>query len=233
MKFITRNLNKIRRSSNSGFTLLEMIVSLGIFSVVAVIAIGSLVRITSLNRQAQTMQTAMNNINFILEAITREMRFGSHFNCQNAASYPGNRDLPASECDGNGNGNGNNEKAIMFRSARVAWDETTGTYCPLIYAYWFKGTNIGGSVYNWSISKSQQTECDQPISLNSGSVPLVDTNNVKITTAVFSIKKDDGGPGLDLYSWASIRLAGYVGDKETEKNYFDVRTGVSQRILDI
>ncbi len=63
----------------SGFTLLEMLVSLGIFTVVAVFAIGSLVRITALNRQAQTLQKTITNVSSALEMMSREMRMGSKF----------------------------------------------------------------------------------------------------------------------------------------------------------
>ena len=64
-----------------GFTLVEMIVSLGIFAVVAVVALGALVRIMTANQKAQTLQSAMTNISFALESMSRELRSGITYHC--------------------------------------------------------------------------------------------------------------------------------------------------------
>ncbi len=205
--------NKLQ--NNKGFTLLEMIVSMGIFTIVAVIAVGSLVRISSLNRQAQSLQAATNNINYILESMSREMRVGSTYHCANGAVYNGNRlDLAFRECDNN-----SGDKGILFTSSNL---DING--CNLVYGYWIKQDPPGNG--NWSISKSQQNKCDDPIRM-SDSLPLVDNNNVTITGIQF-----DNQPGSNGYSRFSIQLTGYAGKKENEKVNFSVRTMISQRIKD-
>ncbi len=203
---------------NKGFTLLEMIVSLGIFSVVAIIAVGSLVRITSLNRQAQTMQAAMNNINYILESMSREMRFGSNYNCDTAMTVnPGSdNSLSSKECNSNPG-----TKAILFHSAKT---DPSDPNCNLIYAYWFDSPSGSNS---WNILKSKQSRCGDTLSKNNAS-SLIDQKNVFISDIKFSVTE-----GAEGYSWATIRVTGYAGTKEREKNYFDIRTGISQRIKDI
>jgi len=207
-------MSKSFKNINRGFTLLEMIVSLGIFSIIAVIAVGSLVRITSLNRQAQSLQAAMNNANYILESFSREMRFGSSFNCTTAESFSG-ENLSASGCN---NGNGN--KGILFKSAKTA-SRGNGTFCPLIYAYWFEDNGT-----YWDIKKSQQTSCGESISRNSA-LSLIDTRNVVITSVDFAVIT-----GNLSYSRSFIRLTGHSGIKEKEINDFDIWTQVSQRIRD-
>ncbi len=205
---------KVKKQFKSGFTLLEMIVSMGIFTIVAVIAVGSLVRITSLNRQAQSMQAAINNINYILESMSREMRVGSAFHCMNGNVFNGDGNtITFNEC----NENGAVEKGILFRSSK-----TDATGCGLVYAYWFKKEDGF-----WSIKKSQQSLCTDSLTLNSA-LPLVDTGNVKIEQVDFSTFR-----GPFKYARFSIRLRGYSGAKESEKNEFDVRTMISQRIGDI
>jgi len=62
-----------------GFTLVEIIISLAIFAMVAVVALGALVKIVSANKKAQTLQSAMTNLNFALESMSREIRTGSEF----------------------------------------------------------------------------------------------------------------------------------------------------------
>lgn len=206
------NCNNLQ--NNKGFTLLEMIVSMGIFTIVAVIAVGSLVRISSLNRQAQSLQAATNNINYILESMSREMRVGSTYHCADGAVYNGNGpELSFRECDGNG------DKGILFKSSNV----DDGNSCNLVYGYWFAKDPITS---NWSISKSQQNDCSDSIGRNS-SLPLVDNNNVTIREVNF-----DNQPGGNGYSWFSIELKGYAGKKENEKVNFSIRTMISQRIKD-
>jgi len=66
--------------SKKGFTLVEMVVSLGIFSLVMVVAMGAFLKITEVNKRAQNVKNAVNNVNFTLEAMSRELRTGSDYN---------------------------------------------------------------------------------------------------------------------------------------------------------
>jgi prepilin-type N-terminal cleavage/methylation domain-containing protein len=65
--------------SKKGFTLIEMMVSLAIFSVVAVVALGALVRIMVANQKAQSLHDAMTNISFALESMSRDLRMGINY----------------------------------------------------------------------------------------------------------------------------------------------------------
>lgn len=64
-----------------GFTLIEMVVSIFIFSVVMVIATGALVTILGANRKAQAVKAVMNNLNFALDSMTRAIRVGTDYDC--------------------------------------------------------------------------------------------------------------------------------------------------------
>ncbi len=62
-----------------GFTLIEMVISLAIFTIVALIAVGALLKIMDLNKKSLTMKTSINNLNFVLESMSREMRVGKNY----------------------------------------------------------------------------------------------------------------------------------------------------------
>lgn len=64
-----------------GFTLIEMIVSLGVFSIVITIAVGALLVIISTNKQLQAEQSVMSNLAFAMDSMTREMRTGYSYYC--------------------------------------------------------------------------------------------------------------------------------------------------------
>jgi len=64
-----------------GFTLIEMIVSVAIFSVVMLIGVGSLLSMISANKKSQSLQLVMNNLNFAIEDMTRTIRIGTNYHC--------------------------------------------------------------------------------------------------------------------------------------------------------
>lgn len=71
----------LRRQSQSGFTLIEMIVSLALFSVVVTIAVGALLILIASNRQLQNEQSILSNLSFALDSMTREIRTGTNYYC--------------------------------------------------------------------------------------------------------------------------------------------------------
>lgn len=75
-----------------GFTLVEMIVAVAIFTVVMVSSIGALMSMIDANRKAQALRTVMDNLNFSLENITRAMRVGVDYHCGTLGSLNTPRD---------------------------------------------------------------------------------------------------------------------------------------------
>ena len=64
-----------------GFTLIEMLVSVGIFTVVMVVALGGLLAVTEADRKAQAIKTITNNLSFALESMARSIRTGVDYSC--------------------------------------------------------------------------------------------------------------------------------------------------------
>jgi len=98
---IRKNIQK-----NKGFTLVEMMVSVSIFAIVMVMSLGALVMVLDANRKTQALKSVMNNLNFALESMTREIRFGMQYtscgsNGSNCIEVLANRDV-----DGDGDYDG-------------------------------------------------------------------------------------------------------------------------------
>lgn len=70
----------------SGFSLIEMIVSLGVFSIVITTAVGALLVVIATNQQLQAEQTVMTNLAFAMDSMTREMRTGYGYVCASVAT---------------------------------------------------------------------------------------------------------------------------------------------------
>jgi prepilin-type N-terminal cleavage/methylation domain-containing protein len=77
------------RTHKQGFTLIEMIVSLAIFSFVITIAVGALLMLMSANKQLQGEQSVMTNLSFALDSMAREIRTGTFYYCESKSNYSG------------------------------------------------------------------------------------------------------------------------------------------------
>ncbi len=71
-----------------GFVLVELLVAVGLFAVIASIAVGGFVRALRTQRQAAALVSANNNVFLVLEQMAREFRTGRLF-CANQADGSG------------------------------------------------------------------------------------------------------------------------------------------------
>ena len=62
-----------------GFTLIELMVSVAIFSMVMVVALGALLTISASERKAETLKSVMTNLNFALDSMSRSIRTGINY----------------------------------------------------------------------------------------------------------------------------------------------------------
>jgi prepilin-type N-terminal cleavage/methylation domain-containing protein len=83
------------RNTQHGFTLVEIMVALALFSIVAVVAAGAFLKVIDANKKSQAMKAVINNINYALESMSREIRVGTTYNCDISAVEA------ASDCEGN------------------------------------------------------------------------------------------------------------------------------------
>lgn len=70
-KFQSKGLEK-----NNGFTLLELIVSMGIFLVVITAAVSAFLNVNDIEKKMSAFRAANDNINFATETMAREIRGG-------------------------------------------------------------------------------------------------------------------------------------------------------------
>lgn len=199
-----------KRSLQNGFTLVEMIISLAIFTVVAVVAVGALLKVMDANRKSISLKTTINNLNFALESMSREMRVGRDYelNSNNGAI---NKNYFTNTSNKISSGNW----TIIFKSSNVSTD-SVGKKCNLIYAYRYDASNE-------KILKAQQTNCDSPI--NPPDFQDLTSEDIKITSTIIDISNE---PNEQPYVF--IWLQGESGVKVKDKVDFSVQTRVSQRI---
>lgn len=65
-----------------GYLLVEILVVLGLFSSISTLSLGALFNAQSVNARLQETQAILDNMNLSTQTITREIRFGSDFHCE-------------------------------------------------------------------------------------------------------------------------------------------------------
>lgn len=65
----------------AGFTLVEMIVSVGIFAVAMIFVAGALLAVVAGNKEAQAIKSAIVNLDFALDDMVRTIKTGYDYDC--------------------------------------------------------------------------------------------------------------------------------------------------------
>lgn len=77
-----------KHTQHSGYTLVELIVAVGLFAFVMTLSSGAYLVMIGLNRQAQGVATGIDDLSFALETMTRDIRTGSAYNCGGIGDCP-------------------------------------------------------------------------------------------------------------------------------------------------
>ncbi len=69
-----------------GYTLVELIVAIGLFSLIMTLASGAYFMMIGINRQVQGIASGIDNLSFALETMTRSIRTGTGYSCPTGAT---------------------------------------------------------------------------------------------------------------------------------------------------
>jgi prepilin-type N-terminal cleavage/methylation domain-containing protein len=72
-------------NNKRGFTLLEMLIAIGLFTISIFICFGALVGLFDSNKKSQTIFSAMTNLNYSIESMIRDIRFSQVYHCDTMA----------------------------------------------------------------------------------------------------------------------------------------------------
>ena len=83
LNFANRN-----RNPRKGFSLIELLVSLALFGFVIVAAVGAVLASLDGNRKSRSLVNVMDDLNFTLESMSRELRVGDSYDCSAMSADP-------------------------------------------------------------------------------------------------------------------------------------------------
>jgi|SRR3989338_8409199 len=210
MKLFFKKVNKLKQ----GYTIIETMIAVSLFLIIIMSGMGALLNANLLHQKSQSMRSIIDNLSFIMEDLSRNLRTGYTYRCitANPDLTPPNVDDPksGSSCWGiafesaNGSASDNNDQWVYY-----VGPDTSLPGSPL--AIW---RSISGPYNNTSnfVKLTPDEVVIDPVSSFSvlGAEPLPDTQQ----------------------PFVIIKLVGTI----TFKNVitpFSLQTSVSQRVLDI
>ena len=204
----------------NGFTLIEIMISLGIFAIVAVIAVGALLKVLDANKKAQSIQDAVTNLSFAMETMSRDLRTGTKYDCGTSYSLtPTPTACPSF--------NSTQPLFISFISSERATDNSgqlCGSLQLLVYSYEFIPDPNNSGYY--LLKKAKQGEgCSPSSGAMSSFENIVSPQNVKIKS--YSVVVNNINPSQ--YPLALVHITGYAGIGTSTQTYFSLQTAASSR----
>jgi prepilin-type N-terminal cleavage/methylation domain-containing protein len=71
---------------NKGFTIIEMVVAVGVFAVVMTVSLAAFLNVSDIQKRAEALRVINDNLNFSLETMMREIRAGSDYRVENGGA---------------------------------------------------------------------------------------------------------------------------------------------------
>ena len=190
-----------------GFTLFEMIVAIGVFSIIVVISLGSVLTISSSQKKAASFRAVQDNLNFALETMAKSIRVGFDYYCYDDLNPDSNLSISnynyngPNDCSINNSVGGN---VFIFKAIDVNGLQIT------------KGYRINGT----------RIEVDSSNDAG-GFIPLTG-NDVEIVNGRFYVT----GAEPDKQPMVIIILTGVAGEQGKIQSEAKLQITISQRQID-
>jgi len=197
-EFITHNQQLTTRSR--GFTLVEVMISTTLFTVAVILSLGAVLSANAAYQRASAQRALMDNISYIMEDMTRNLRLGSNF-----------------DCGGTGGDCKNGSNILSFTDVSGVKKAT----------YYITNDNSGIDCYIGKSSEFLPVDINLVPDVSVLTSPEIKIDCNKSGFIVVGVSASGGGStgGQPL---VVIKIAGKVMVKDKEVN-FNLETAVSQR----
>lgn len=186
-----------------GFSLIEIIVSVGLFSLVMLVATSAYFTLIGLDRRARATNDVVNNVSFAVDSMSRGLRTGTTYQCWNGTT------------DSNGDFTSGNCTCASY------YDTNLGLYV----TYHLMGT-LGNRTIGRAVGAGGAGAC------NDAQATAITAPSINISTLTFYLRgasaSDDAQPQM-LYTVKGSMPADNRGNTTT----FTIQGNATQRRIDI
>jgi len=194
------------RPGSAGFTLVEMLISVALFSVVMVVALGALLSMSVSIRRAEAINSGVNNLASAIDSMSRSVRTGVNYHCGSSGASTDPKDCPT-------------PNATSFFSY-MAYGGSQVTYCL---------SNPSATTCNTSTSCASGS-CTILRKIDSGAfVPLTATE-VNIRYLAFYLEGSTLGDTKQPK--VTMVVSGTVPITANQTSNFNIQTAITQRVYD-
>jgi prepilin-type N-terminal cleavage/methylation domain-containing protein len=213
-----------------GFTLLEAMVAIAIFTIVIVIGISALLNVNNTNKKSQNLRAIIDSLNYTMEDMSRNFKLGSDYHCpsQNLVPNQVNDFLAvAQDC---------NQNTIQGHSGSLIASLEPMEGLPAAPGYPGVGlANAGNQVVYWfDYTNTALDECTLKKSVDGGATfvtILPPEIKISCSTSGFNIFNTQVGD-FAISPRIVIRISGKVVYKDIVTP-FNLQTSASQRNVNI
>jgi prepilin-type N-terminal cleavage/methylation domain-containing protein len=216
---------KYSNKVNQGFTLVEVMIAVGLFVIVMVAGIGAVISANNSHKKSQAQRAILDSMSFILEDMSRNIRLGKSYRCPAGVSTPSaipgtdNISAPINGVSAEDCALGNEAVSLAFESQNGS---STDDNDQVVYFFYDDDGDGSTSLY-------KSTNSGQDFFRISG--PEVKFASAKSGFTVTGATVGTSGPGDTLQPRVTIHLIGEIFYK-TISTPFDIQTTVSQRLID-
>ncbi len=216
--------SKIKKNPHQqGFTLIEAMVAIAIFTIVMVIGISSLLNVNSVNKKSQNLRSIIDNLNYTMEDMSRNFKLGSYYHCVTgtdpAIVFGQANDFLVTPNDCGTTGHTGAMEVALEPMSGIPFDQTTATaHAEDQVVYWFDPAD------NCTLKKSIDGGANF-VAITSSDI------HIDCTTSGFNVFNTIPG----TYAAAprvTIRISGKVIYKNVETP-FSLQTTATQRNIDV
>lgn len=197
-----------KKQKNSGFTLIELMIATTLFTIIMMMGVGSLVVSSNSAKAAQKLRIAVDNVNFAMESMTRELRMGTHYYCNTI--YEILDDNAVRDCSG--------ETIIAFNPQIVSGSSPRVAYYRTERELLDEYGNKTYTLERCELDSSNIKECSDIVSKDVN----IDTLKFYVRGSTPPASFDEIQPSVRILIKGSVKIKG-------EETHFSLQTMASQR----